>query len=217
MTLPLGGVARGVLAGPIGAVVDSVLGTPARPSVSAIVEGPVKIAAEISQAFGPLFEQSRSDTPTKCPQRPVPFGALQVVSSQIEAVGAKIADAAGKLGPLLESVCSSQILQPVQAAQNLLSSLANVQPFVGPVAGSFDSIAEVGARIDRMMKEAEQLVLSEKKEDQLKGLRMLQDSLGMCNMMAQVIKAQARMQRSLISESARRGFRAPKTTRRLIF
>lgn len=210
MTVPSGGVARSVLAGPIGAVVNSVLGAPARPSASAIVEGPVKIAAQISQAFGPLFEQNRAETPGKCPPRPVPFLAPATILPQMEAMDAKITEVAGKLAPVLDAACSSQGSQPLKAAQQLLSSLTNLQPFVGPVAGSFETIAAIGARIDRMLKESEQLVLSEKKEDQLKGLRMLQDSLGMCNTISQVIKAQARMQRSLISDSARRGLRSPK-------
>jgi hypothetical protein len=106
--------------------------------------------------------------------------------------------------------------QALQALPDLLGKLTGTQwgdPHVGagqspggavgfdpqpdpPVPG--DSVAAAGNRIDGMMKQAEQLMMSDNKADQLKGQKMMQDAQNMFQMMSNLLKAQADMQKAVI-------------------
>ncbi len=61
-----------------------------------------------------------------------------------------------------------------------------------------DSVAAAGNKIDGMMKQAEQLMMSDSKADQLKGQKMMQDAQNLFQMMSNLLKAQADMQKAVI-------------------
>ncbi len=61
-----------------------------------------------------------------------------------------------------------------------------------------DSVSAGGAKIDGMMKEAERLMQSDNKADQLKGQKMMQDAQNMFSMLSNLIKAQGDMQKAAI-------------------
>ena len=60
------------------------------------------------------------------------------------------------------------------------------------------SVASEGGKIDGMMADAKKLMLSDKKEDQLKGQEMMQNAQNMFNMLSQLIKAQGDMAKAAI-------------------
>jgi hypothetical protein len=69
---------------------------------------------------------------------------------------------------------------------------------VGGSTGGSSSVASEGGKIDGMMADAKKLMLSDKKEDQLKGQEMLQNAQNMFNMLSQLIKAQGDMAKAAI-------------------
>ena len=64
--------------------------------------------------------------------------------------------------------------------------------------GNSSSLSSEGGKIDGMMSEAKKLMLSDKKEDQLKGQEMMQNAQNMFNMISQFIKAQGDMAKAAI-------------------
>ncbi len=206
MSSPIGGPIRAIFAGPVGPVVSSVL-EPAG-SAAGASPSPAQLADQISQAFATLFQQQERAAPVEtCAHRPAPFAAPGLLPAAIDEASARIPAAAAQVAAALAPISQSPA---AQAVQRLASNLSNFQPFTGPVAGAYETIATVGARIDQMLKDAERLMLGEKQQEQLKGYQMMYAALGMSNVISQVIRAQARMQRSLLSESSRRGLRPPR-------
>jgi hypothetical protein len=65
-------------------------------------------------------------------------------------------------------------------------------------SGGASSVASEGGKIDGMMADAKKLMLSDKKEDQLKGQEMMQNAQNMFNMLSQLIKAQGDMAKAAI-------------------
>jgi hypothetical protein len=206
MSSPIGGPVRAVFAGPVGSVVSSVL-EPAG-SAAGASPSPARLAGLIGEAFDTLFKRENRAVPVEtCAQRPAPFAAPELPPAAIDEVNARIPAVAAQVASALNQISQGPA---ARAVQQLASSLGNSQPFTGPVAGAYETIATVGARIDQMLKDAERLMLGEKQEEQLKGYQMMTAALGMSNVISQVIRAQARMQRSLLAESSRRGLGPPK-------
>jgi hypothetical protein len=100
--------------------------------------------------------------------------------------------------------------QPGQVARSLFGQLATCFPqalaapapssssSAAPSSSLSSSVEAGGAKIDGMMKQAEQLMLSENKADQLKGQKMMQDAQNLFSMLSNLIKAMGDMQKTAI-------------------
>jgi len=97
------------------------------------------------------------------------------------------------LGKLTGKQWGDPHIRPGQSPGGAVS--LNPQP-LPPAPG--DSVAAAGNKIDGMMKQAEQLMMSDNKADQLKGQKMMQDAQNLFQMMSNLLKAQADMQKAAI-------------------
>lgn len=216
MSLPIVGAVANVLTGPVGSVLSGVFGGVAEK----VLQAPAKLFKGVGKAFKRLFGRKKRRK-HQCQPRPQPFGLPQAVQQNwmLKGIGnqlSKITDQLGQISNQLSKLFGGanapfQPQQLGQVAQNLFSQLAKCFPqspaapaaapassYSAPASSLGSSVEAGGAKIDGMMKQAEQLMLSENKADQLKGQKMMQDAQNMFSMLSNLIKAMGDMQRSAI-------------------
>lgn len=191
-----------VVTAPVKAVAKAI------PVVANLPGSPLQVAGAIHGTFEKLFNRSSQNGQVEVAPQPVPFqlppatanpslsGVQGVLSQTLQQLYGLISP--GALPPSITGGSFDQVLGNLQQVLGTLggtgSGNANGASLANP-----SSFASGAGKVDNLMKEAERLLLSDNKADQLRGQRMMQDAQNLFQMLSQLLKAQADMQRAAIS------------------
>lgn len=195
-----------VVTGPVGSVVTGILNKVGVGGISPVFTNPLQLAGAIQGAFQSLFQRERASEEVEAPPRPLPFRPPTNASfSQLPVIGDVLRQALARLTSLSNGGAAGvsalpgaldQVLKQLPQLASSLAGLPSAAP--SPSASASSSLAASGGKVDSMMKEAERLMLSENKADQLRGQRMMMDAQNLFQMLSQLLKAQSDMQRAAI-------------------